>query len=89
MRTMEQGLEEIDGLAELLQQEQGFRWAGDPASGASNAAEAVPTSALGANRGPGGLPILRGPSQPTQRLARPMPASLRAARECGSSSTIR
>ena len=32
-------------------------------------------------RGQGGLPVLRRTSQPTQRRARPLPASLRRARE--------
>ena len=50
------------------------------ASDAINAATLITTRPIDVNRGPGGLPILRGTSQPKQQRARPLPPSLRAAR---------
>ena len=50
------------------------------ASDATGAAILSMTRPIDVNRGPGGLPILRGTSQPKQQRARPLPPGLRAAR---------
>ena len=49
-------------------------------SDATGAASLTMTRPIDVNRGPGGLPILCGTSQPKQQRARPLPLSLRAAR---------
>ena len=47
----------------------------------SDAATLTTTRLIDFNRGPGGLPILRGTSQPKHQRARSLPPSMRAARE--------